>query len=149
MSRSRGPTGALVVVASLALAATGCGGGGFELSVGDCATIPPDGSASDGMAEVRIVDCDEEHQLEVFHVLELGPEQTVPDVMVDEITDVCLGAAWTDYLGVAPDETSLELLPIPPAADDLADGEDREVVCTVREPGNATRTGSLRSTGPG
>jgi hypothetical protein len=127
----------------VALTAGACGGG-FQLAVGDCVRLPASGAGPDGLAEVTQVDCDEPHELEVFHVFELGPEQTSGQALVTAIADTCLGDPWLDYVGTAPDETSLELLPFPPTDDDLDRG-DREVVCTVREPGNATRTGSVRA----
>ncbi|MEX0835557.1 MAG: hypothetical protein WD010_05670 [Nitriliruptor sp.] len=132
-------------MAALTLLAGACGGGGFELSIGDCVRTPPEGAGPDGFADVTVVDCDEPHELEVFHVFELGPEQITGDAMVSEIAQACLGDAWTHYLGVPAGESPIELLPIPPDSDELAAGEDREVICTVREPGGATRTGALRA----
>jgi hypothetical protein len=135
-----------LVVAGLVLAATACGGGGFELTVGDCVRLADEGTDAAGLAEATIVDCEEPHDLEVFHVFELSPERRTLDTMAPEIAEVCLGEPWEDYLGVPADASELELLPIPPTAAALADG-DGEVVCTVREPGGGRTEGSLRADG--
>lgn len=133
-----------LAVAALAVLVSACGGGGFALEVGDCVRTPEGGATgSDGLAEVTIVDCDDEHELEVFHVFELGPDEVAGDALVDAIRDACLGDAFTDYVGVPEDRSSLELLPIPPTVQQVEAG-DREVVCTVREPGGEPRTGSVR-----
>jgi hypothetical protein len=135
-----------LVVAGLALAATACGAGGFDLAEGDCVRLADEGADATGLAEATIVDCEEPHDLEVFHVFELSPERRTLDTMAPEIAEVCLGEPWQDYLGVPADGSELELLPIPPAEEALADG-DGEVVCTVREPGGGRTEGSLRADG--
>ena len=129
----------------LAALASGCGGGGFALEVGDCVRTP-EGGATDpaGMAEVTIVDCDEPHELEVFHVFELAPDQLTGDALVEAVREECLGDAFTDQVGVPEDRSPLEVLPIPPTAEQVASG-DREVVCTLQQPGGGTTTGSLRA----
>jgi hypothetical protein len=133
-----------VTAALLATTAVGCGGGGFSLERGDCVRTAEEGPGPDGMAEVTIVDCDEPHHLEVFHVFELAPGQTDGAALVDAVRDACLGEAFTDYVGVPEDRSELELLPIPPTAEQIARG-DTEVVCTLREPGGGPRTGSVRA----
>lgn len=132
------------IAALLATTAVGCGGGGFELETGDCVRTAEEGPGPDGMAEATIVDCDEPHQLEVFHVLELAPGQTEGEGLVEAVREACLGSAFTDYVGVPQDRSELEVLPLPPTDEDLARG-DAEVVCTLREPGGGLRTGSLRA----
>jgi hypothetical protein len=135
-----------LVVAALVLAATACGNRGFDLAVGDCVRLADEGADAAGLAQATIVDCDQPHDLEVFHVFELSPERRALDTMATEIAEVCLGAPWEDYLGVPAEASELELLPIPPTDDELADGAG-EVVCTVREPGGARTEGSLRADG--
>jgi hypothetical protein len=136
-----------LVVAGLVLATTACGGGGgFDLAVGDCVRLADAGADAAGLSEASIVDCEDPHDLEVFHVFELSPERHTLDTMAPEIAEVCLGEPWEDYLGVPADASELELLPIPPTDDELADGAG-EVVCTVREPGGGRTEGSLRTDG--
>lgn len=133
-----------LAAAALAVLVGACGGGGFALDVGDCVRTPEGGATgADGLAEVTIVDCDEPHELEVFHVFELGPDEVEGDELVEAVRDACLGDAFTEYVGVPEDRSPLELLPIPPTAQQVEAG-DREVVCTVREPGGEPRTGSVR-----
>lgn len=133
-----------LVAVGLVLAATACGAGRFDLAVGDCVRLADEGADADGLARATTVDCDEPHDLEVFHVFELSPERRTLETMAPEIAEVCLGAPWEDYLGVPAESSELELLPIPPTDDELEDG-DGEVVCAVREPGGVRTEGSLRA----
>ncbi|WP_052664949.1 septum formation family protein [Nitriliruptor alkaliphilus] len=136
---------ATVVLALLAVLASGCvARGGFALEPGDCVRTDEAGAGPGGLTDVTIVDCDEPHHLEVFHVFDLAPDQTEGEALVDAVREACLGDAFTDYVGVPEDESPLELLPLPPTADQLARG-DTEVVCTLREPGGGTRTAPLRA----
>jgi hypothetical protein len=134
------------LIAAVAVVAAACGAGTFALEAGDCVRFGEGGVDAGGLAEATVVDCDEPHDVEVFHVFELSPERRTLDTMAPEIAEVCLGGAWEDYLGVPADGSELELLPIPPTDDALADG-DGEVVCTVREPGGERTEGSLRGVG--
>lgn len=136
---------ATVVLALLAVLASGCvGRGGFALEPGDCVRTDGGGPGPDGLTDVTVVGCDDPHQLEVFHVFDLGPDRTEGEALVEAVTDECLGEAFTAYVGVPEDESPLELLPLPPTDEQVAGG-DTEVVCTLREPGGGTRTGSLRA----
>jgi hypothetical protein len=134
---------AAAVAALIATTAVGCGGGGFSLEPGDCVRTAEE-PGPDGMAEATIVDCDQPHQLEVFHVFELAPGQTEGEALVDAVREACLGEAFTDYVGVPEDRSPLEVLPLPPTEGEIARG-DAEVVCTLREPGGGVRTGALRA----
>lgn len=135
---------AAAIAALIATTAVGCDGGGFSLEPGDCVRTAEEGPGPDGMAEATIVDCEQPHQLEVFHVFELAPGQTEGEALVDAVREACLGEAFTDYVGVPEDRSDLELLPLPPTEEEIARG-DAEVVCTLREPGGGLRTGALRA----
>jgi hypothetical protein len=136
---------ATVVLALLAVLASGCvGRGGFALEPGDCVRTDGGTTGPDGLTDVTIVDCEDPHHLEVFHVFDLGPDRTEGDALVAAVSEECLGEAFTAYVGVPEDQSPLELLPLPPT-DEQLDRGDTEVVCTVREPGGGTRTGSLRA----
>lgn len=136
----RWPRAALLLAAGLA---AGCGGG-FALSVGDCATVDGDADPVTGLGEVTIVDCDEPHDLEVVHTFELARDQVAGDARVAAIAEACLGEAFTAYVGEPADASPLQLLPIPPTAAAVERG-DREVVCTVRDRDGQRTTGSVRA----
>lgn len=135
----------VLVAALLAVLASGCGSG-FSLEAGDCVLTPDGTPGPDGLAEVTVVDCEEPHHLEVFHVFALADDELEGDPLVEAVRDACLGDAFTEYVGVPEDRSELELLPLPPTPQQLEAG-DTEVVCTLREPGGGTRTGSLRADG--
>ena len=132
---------AWLVVAALVLA--GCAGEPFDPQAGDCLRIDEDAVEGDPTAEVTIVDCEDEHELEVFHTFELEMDQTRGEARVEAIAEACLGEAFTEYVGVPQEESELELLPLPPSDDDVADG-DLTVRCTVRPSDGGTTTGSVR-----
>jgi hypothetical protein len=129
----------LAAAALFAVLASGCGGGGFAPAAGDCLRLGAEGAGADGLAEATVVACDEPHDLEVFHVFDLEPDQVEGDALIEAVREACLGDAFTDHVGIPADRSPLELLPLPPTEDQLARG-DREVVCTLREPGGGRRT---------
>jgi hypothetical protein len=133
---------ALVVAGTLAVVAAGCGGGGFELGVGDCLTVDGSPDATTGRGEVTIVDCDEPHDLEVFHTFDLGADQLDGEARVDAVTAACLGPAFEDFVGEPASTSSLPILPLPPTPDDVAAG-DTEVACTIGDPDERPTTGSV------
>lgn len=128
---------------ALALAAASCGGG-FELAVGDCLVVGDEVDEA-GMGEVTRVDCDEPHDLEVFHLFDLAPDETSGDARIERVAEVCLGEAFTSYVGVPADRSPLRLFPLPPSPDEVARG-DREVACAVEDRDGPTR-GSVRAGG--
>lgn len=133
------------IVAAVAVLVVGCAGDApFDPQAGDCLRVG-DADPTGPLTELAIVDCDEPHELEVFHTFELASDQTSGDARVAAVTEACLGDAFTDHVGVPADESPLELLPLPPTADQLAQG-DRTVRCTLRPPGGGTTTGSVRDT---
>jgi hypothetical protein len=126
----------------VAVTGAGCASGGFALSPGDCVELGPGGTDAAGLSQATAVPCDEPHQLEVFHVFDLAPDELEGDALVAAVTEECLGEAFTDHVGVPAERSELELLPLPPTAAQLERG-DTEVVCTLREPGGGTRTSPL------
>lgn len=134
----------VVTVATAASLLAACTGSApFAPEAGACLRVGEDDPAGP-TTELTVVDCEEAHQLEVFHTFELGPEQTSGDARVAVVADTCLGEAFETYVGVPADASELELLPLPPDADQLAEG-DRTVRCTVRPSGGGTTTGSVRA----
>jgi hypothetical protein len=73
-------------------------------------------------------------------------DEVADEALVAAVADACLGEAFTAYVGVPAEASSLELFPLPPTPADLDRG-DREVVCTVRAPGGTPTSGSVRDTG--
>ena len=135
----------VTTLAALSLVAGGCAGSApFDPQAGDCLRIG-DADPSGPLTELTQVDCDEEHELEVFHTFELEPDDTAGDARVAAVAEGCLGEAFTAYVGVPADESPLQLLPLPPTTEQVADGE-RTVRCTVRPPDGGTTTGSVRDT---
>jgi hypothetical protein len=133
---------ALVVAGTLAVVAAGCGGRGFELGVGDCLTVDGPTDAVTGRGEVTIVDCDEPHDLEVFHTFDLGADELEGDARVTAVTAACLGPAFESYVGEPAATSTLPVFPLPPTPDDVAAGVT-EVACTIGDPDDGPTTGSV------
>ena len=135
--------GSTVRAVAAAAVLVACSGAEFAPTAGDCLRIG-DADPTGPLTELTVVDCDEPHELEVFHTFELGPSQTSGDARVEAVAEGCLGDAFTDYVGQPADESPLEVLPLPPSAEQVAEG-DRVVRCTVRPPDGGTTTGSVRA----
>lgn len=123
---------------------TGCGGGGFSLSAGDCLTVDREADPASGMGTVTKVHCDRLHDLEVFHVFDLtdldvlrGSPQQGAQRLLAPIVAGCLEGPFERYVGIHPDASSYQLFPIPPSQDELLAG-DRTVACTVYTPSGPT-----------
>jgi hypothetical protein len=97
----------------------------FSLEVGDCVDVdlnPSDGAVS----SVPVVDCDEPHVAEVFHVGELNPDRTLPypaqerdlfRLVVEACVQPTLGrmSPFEEYVGVPFGvDDALDLYPVAP-----------------------------------
>lgn len=132
-----------LVVALALMASAACTGGGFDPSAGDCLTLGGAVAGTD-LTEATIVDCDDPHELEVFHTFELPEGATAGDALVEAVIDGCYGEPFSSYVGVEEAESDLEVLPLPPTDAEVERGQ-REVTCTVRRP--AGSTGSVQDSG--
>jgi len=125
---------AALVVASLTL--SGCSaittllngeGDVFSLEVGDC--MDDYGTATD-ISSVPIVDCDKEHDAEVYAVEDIDSD-SFPGVteVSDAADEICIDA-WEDFVGISYEESLLDYSALMPTEETWALG-DKEVVCTI------------------
>ena len=121
-----------------------------DLNAGDCFIDP--GAATE-VSDVDVVDCDKEHDLEVFGSVALfGSEYPGDFEVADQAFTECLDA-FEGYVGQAYETSILYVLPFTPTEDSW-DAGDREALCVVYEPVPGTdgievapRTGSVRGSG--
>jgi Septum formation len=125
-----------------------------KLRVGDCLDLGNTATQEEGEVEAfQAIPCDEPHQGEVYLSQEDAfREATWPGrtTVEDKADELCLGA-FEGYVGVAYDETDLDLVALSPTEDSWSLG-DRGVSCLVIRPTEDGKdveqvTGSLKGKG--
>jgi hypothetical protein len=109
----------------------------FDIAVGDCMN---DQSTGTQVSDVPVVPCTEPHASEVFHAYQV-PGDTFPGDFTQIAEEQCKPAFQT-YVGVAYDQSALEITTLEPSFETWADG-DRELLCIVVDPAGSV-TGSLQ-----
>ena len=115
----------------------------FSLEVGDC--MDDFGTAED-ITSVPIIDCDEEHDAEVYATEDIDSDSFPGASEVsDEADEICIDA-WEDFVGISYEDSFLNYSALTPSEESWALG-DKEVVCTISkfdENGDLVKvTGSL------
>lgn len=101
----------------------------FALKVGDCKM-----SSATGLIEaVDIVPCDEPHDEEIYHQFEMEDGEFSEDA-INTATEGCIGDAYTEFVGVVWDESSLDVYPITPTKDTWEQMNDRVIQCVISDP---------------
>ncbi|GAA5153946.1 septum formation family protein [Microbacterium pseudoresistens] len=110
----------------------------FNLKVGDCKMEGDSGLIEDA----DVVPCDEPHDEEVYYELTMDDGDYDEDA-IDEASYECVGQAYTDFVGVAYEDSTLEVYPITPTQDTWEQMNDRVIQCIISDPSGPT-TGSLK-----
>lgn len=92
----------------------------LDLTTGDCFNDPADGSTE--IANVEMVDCNEPHDNEVFHVFQIDALGTQ-----SEYEAACI-EAFEAYVGIDYLDSEIFVGNVSPTPDSFSDG-DRDVVC--------------------
>jgi len=109
----------------------------FALKVGDCKMA----SAAGLLSDADVVPCEQPHDEEVYYELKMDDGEFSSDA-VDAASQECIGDAFTNFIGVAYDASTLEVYPITPTQDTWDELNDRVIQCVVSDPAGQT-TGSL------
>ena len=121
-----------------------------EIAVGDCLNTPE----QDIFFEIDPIDCSEEHDLEVFALVDLstlGPEFSMSapypgdDVVIEAALAFCEGAAFEDYVGVPYLESAIYADAFTPTLEGWEEVDDRIANCVLFEV-NASQTEIVKST---
>jgi hypothetical protein len=119
----------------------------FSLEVGDCFIESEMNTAlfSDGISEVPLVDCAEEHDSEFFHSHQMTEaEYPGEDATMTEAEEICTGEEFTSFVGVEYAYSEIyagHLYPTQQSWDMLG---DREIICYVTTSNTGeTVTGTL------
>jgi hypothetical protein len=136
----------LVLFASLALLAAACGGGGDavdDLEPGDCFDDQPDLLE---ITTVELIDCAEPHDLEAFHVGNIGIPGAYPglEALEDAAAEICEGPLFEAYVGLPYFDSELFTTWYVPTEESWEQG-DYEVICLVFDVAeDAAATGELQ-----
>lgn len=108
----------------------------FELIVGDCFNDP----GLDQVRTVTVVPCDEPHDYEIYHRFELG-DGPFPggEIIEDRWIQECL-AQFEPFVGLAFDESVLDMSAIFPTQKSWEELDDREILCSVTAVDGTPRT---------
>lgn len=99
-----------------------------------------------GVTEIPTVDCTQEHDTQVFAIVDL-PDGEYPgdDALLTLVADEC-GAAFEGFVGVPPAESALEFDGLAPSEDTWAVG-DRQIICLAFHSDLSTTTETFEGSG--
>ncbi|MCR2051269.1 septum formation family protein [Actinomyces bowdenii] len=136
--------------AVLAAGMTGCsviqsltgGTNSTDISVGQC--LKDLGTSSQEVSQVPVVDCSEPHLYEVYAETELSGDQFPDQATMDsEAESTCLGTGYSDYVGVAFEESEYGTTYLTPSQDTW-DAGDRKISCLITSADGSEMTGSVK-----
>lgn len=110
----------------------------FSLKLGDCMMEAPSGLLED----IDVVPCAEPHDQEVFYEITMDDGE-YSEESIDTATQECIGEAYTSFVGVAYDASTLEVYPITPTQQTWDELNDRVVQCVISDPAGQVE-GSLK-----
>ncbi|MFT4157827.1 MAG: septum formation family protein [Microbacterium sp.] len=113
----------------------------FALKVGDCKLE----SASGLISDVDVVPCSEPHDEEVYYEITMDDGEFSEDA-IDAASEECIGDAFTNFVGLTYNESTLEVYPLTPTQETWDELNDRVIQCIVSDPAGQT-TGSLKGSG--
>ena len=113
-----------------------------DLRVGDCFDLK-DPEATE-VAEVEAKPCTDPHEYELFHVANMPDSEFPSDAVVTAFADVECVAAFTSYVGMDYQASTLYYSWFAPSTETWNDG-DRAVQCAAYDPENTELTSSVRN----
>ena len=120
--------------------------GAFDLQVGDCVDDPPTGATTTEVSDLAAVPCDQEHTGEIYYLVDLEDGDYPGEEEVSASADEACAAEFEAFVGLAYEQSRLEISTLFPTRESWEDLDDREVVCIVVDP-TGPLTGSARNLG--
>jgi len=118
----------------------GGGVGAFVVRTGDCLNTPEVGLVQ----SVEGVPCSQPHDAEVYLKFDLAGTSYPGAASVEETAiDGCL-AGFHPFVGLAYEDSELDILWLEPTEDSWNEQDDREIVCMVIAMDGSSLTGSVR-----
>lgn len=131
----------MIRLALFATVVSACTGNAFDLETGQCLNEPD----SEEVVNVEVVDCEEVHDLEVYHIADLVDQDFVESEIDSDSFEICLDR-FDSFIGTAYLDSEFEIYYLIPSEDSWQDG-DREVVCAVYDLTNEKTRGSAENSG--
>lgn len=110
----------------------------FSVKVGDCVNEPQGSTFTDIVA----IPCDQPHDLEAFAATKMPDGDYPGQSTIDDKTKEFCSAEFLKFIGIAFDDSKLELYPFTPTTSSWKGG-DREIVCLAGAD-KAKTTGTLK-----
>ncbi len=110
----------------------------FSLKLGDCKMA----SATGLIEDADVVPCDEPHDEEVYYEITMDDGE-FSEEDIDAASQECIGDAYTSFVGIDFQSSTLEVYPITPTQQTWDELNDRIVQCVISDPAGPT-TGSLK-----
>lgn len=111
--------------------------GVFSVKLGDCMLDTGTGMLTDA----NVLPCTDPHDQEVYYEITM-PDGEFSDTDIDAATQECVGDAYTSFVGVAYDDSALNVTTLVPTKDSWEKNNDRVIQCIIFDPAGQT-TGSL------
>ncbi|MGO4487374.1 hypothetical protein [Microbacterium sp. 2RAF4] len=111
--------------------------GVFSVKLGDCMLDTGTGMLTDA----NVLPCTDPHDQEVYYEITM-PDGEFSDSDIDAATQECVGDAYTSFVGVAYDDSALNVTTLVPTKDSWEQNNDRVIQCIIFDPAGQT-TGSL------
>lgn len=112
-----------------------------HLRVGDCY----DDQGKDAVAGFPVVPCVRPHDNEVFFLFDAkGNGYPGQDALTEQAITRCGGPAFTDYVGVAAEDSSRNVYEVLPTKDTWEHYHDRQIVCSLFARDRSKLTGSVK-----
>ena len=112
-----------------------------SVELGDCMLD----SGSGMLTDAEILPCTDRHDQEVYYEITL-PEGSFADADIEAASQECIGDAYTSFIGVGYEDSTLNVTTISPTQQSWEKEDDRVVQCLVFDPAGPV-TGSLAGTG--
>lgn len=121
----------------------------FSVNVGDCFQDPSSLSEDEAteVGSVPIVDCEEHHDNEVYHMFDMEGDDFPGAAAVREASDQGCLAAFEGFVGTPYDSSRYYFGTLYPTQETWTQMDDREVVCYVFLPDGVRSQGSAGGSG--
>ena len=108
----------------------------FAFKLGDCKMSSGQGLVSDA----DVVPCDEPHDEEVFFEYKM-PDGEFSEEAIDAASqEQCTGDAFTEFVGLAFNDSVLEVYPLTPTEQTWNEYNDRVIQCIISDPAGQVST---------
>ena len=115
--------------------------GVFAVKLGDCMLDTGTGMLTDA----NILPCDEPHDPEVYYEITMD-DGDYSEENINAATEECIGEAYTSFVGVAYQDSALDVTTLTPTQQSWEQSNDRVIQCIIFDPAGQTE-GSLAGAG--